>query len=85
VDCCDNCKFWRVTDEEDVDYSRPVVGKCLRYAPSPSVTVVREDEKLKKIDYTHVFWPKTANTDWCGDFEWDKDYAKDKIDISIAR
>ena len=59
---CDKCKYW-----DKLDASTLELGRCRISAPS-----------LYSIDpFGLAIWPKTKNTDWCGDFwEDDGEYVK---------
>jgi hypothetical protein len=49
-DCCETCRFFDAVNDE--------VGKCHRYAPRPSLSVISSG----------VAWPVVRVTDFCGEF-----------------
>jgi len=54
---CDECKYWAKLDVSSLE-----LGRCRINSPS-----------ISSVDpFGLALWPKTKNTDWCGDF-WGKD------------
>ena len=55
---CSTCRFWKQTGDT------PVVGKCRKYAPRAVAM-----DPLSDTTNLDVIWPRTAPTDWCGEWE----------------
>jgi hypothetical protein len=50
---CDECKYWAKLDVSSLE-----LGRCRINSPS-----------INSVDpFGLALWPKTRNTDWCGDF-----------------
>lgn len=60
---CIGCRFWGRTRVEGVGVpgipGAPAQGTCKRHAPRPSVGT----------GHSHVLWPLTAATDYCGEWQ----------------
>lgn len=69
---CSGCVHWRAIEYRrpgggDIGHGPhrdPYMGQCRRYAPRPTRQV---------DDLETVFWPLTAQDDWCGEWEQEAD------------
>ena len=65
ADCCKNCRFWDVDDYQFFDFGE-AEGKCRRHPPKskviPAASIFHET-------YVKHGWPKTSESDWCGEYE----------------
>jgi hypothetical protein len=52
---CKSCRYW------DEDGNLPAYGLCRRSAPAAAV--INPLEGTNSVD---AVWPRTARTDWCG-------------------
>jgi len=59
---CDECRFWRQTDEPADGY-----GECRRRAPQP-VNVRERGPGERPMAHHFGHWPVVADVDGCG--EW---------------
>lgn len=57
-DCCEVCRYFDPISEE--------IGKCHRYAPRPSLSVMS----------SAVAWPVVRPSEFCGEFEPAAGYLK---------
>jgi hypothetical protein len=60
--CCGNCRCWRQDEDEEV----LGVGRCCRHAPRPQLM---SRDTLDDPEPGYVWWPPTAETQWCREWE----------------
>ena len=66
ADECFGCHYWRrMPSDEEAGYP---VGLCCRHAPQPFVPSEQQSDE-HELDQYSVFWPRTINEDWCGEFK----------------
>jgi len=73
---CETCRYWSGDAVSD--------GMCRRYAPRATVAAGENDDPDERTFDRYPLWPRTLNTEWCGEWQAKPDGTLDGTAKALA-